>query len=388
MSVVAAKGFLASGVAGGIKPGDVPDLALVVAAHGPVAAAATFTTNLAAAAPVQVSRAHLQATGGRVGAVILNSGCANAATGVQGLAAANETAAAVASSLGLQATEVLVCSTGLIGPQLPLDALLGALPEAVRSLGEGVADGDRAARAIMTTDTKPKLVAIEADGFTVGGMAKGAGMIAPNMATMLCVITTDAVVDPSELSIALREAVRSSFNALIVDGSTSTNDTVIALASGLGATPSREALTTALSAACSSLAEQMAADAEGTSKVATILVSGAASDEDAARAARNVAGSLLVKTSLFGSDPYWGRVISELGSSGASFDLTTVDVSYGNVLVFSGGEEIPHDRGALVAYLSNKSVEISCDLGLGSGAARVVTTDLGHSYIDENMKTS
>jgi glutamate N-acetyltransferase/amino-acid N-acetyltransferase len=388
MSVVAPRGFLASGVAAGIKPGDVLDLALVVAANGPVAAAATFTTNLAAAAPVQVSRAHLQATSGRVGAVILNSGCANAATGVRGLAAANETTAAVASSLGLEESEVLVCSTGLIGPQLPLDALLGALPEAVRSLGEKVEDGDRAARAIMTTDTKPKLVSIEADGFSVGGMAKGAGMIAPNMATMLCVITTDADVDPSELQSALREAVAGSFNALIVDGATSTNDTVIALASGLGVTPSLEALTRVLSEACSSLAEQMAADAEGTSKVATILVSGAASDADAARAARKVAGSLLVKTSLFGSDPYWGRVVSELGSSGASFHLDTVDVRYGGVLVFSGGEEIPHDRRALVAYLSNKSVEISCDLGIGTGAARVVTTDLGHSYIDENMKTS
>ncbi len=388
MSVVAPKGFLASGVAAGIKAGDVLDLALVVAAHGPVAAAATFTTNLAAAAPVQVSRAHLEATNGQVGAVILNSGCANAATGVQGLAAANETTAAVAASLGLQESEVLVCSTGLIGPQLALEALLGALPEAVRSLGEKVEDGDRAARAIMTTDTKPKLVSIEAEGFTVGGMAKGAGMIAPNMATMLCVITTDADVEPSQLQTSLREAVAGSFNALIVDGSTSTNDTVIALASGLGATPSPAALTKALSEACSSLAEQMAADAEGTSKVATILVSGAASDEDAARAARKVAGSLLVKTSLFGSDPYWGRVVSELGSSGASFDLLSVNVRYGGVLVFSGGEEIPHDRGALVAYLSKKSVEISCDLGLGAGAARVVTTDLGHSYIDENMKTS
>jgi glutamate N-acetyltransferase / amino-acid N-acetyltransferase len=388
VSVVAPKGFLASGVAAGIKAGDVLDLALVVAANGPVAAAATFTTNLAAAAPVQVSRAHLQATSGRVGAVILNSGCANAATGVQGLAAARETTAAVASSLGFEENEVLVCSTGLIGPQLDLAALLGALPEAVRSLGEKVEDGDRAARAIMTTDTKPKLVSIEADGFTVGGMAKGAGMIAPNMATMLCVITTDADVEPAELQSALREAVAGSFNALIVDGSTSTNDTVIALASGLGATPSHEALTGALSEACSSLAEQMAADAEGTTKVATILVSGAASDEDAARAARKVAGSLLVKTSLFGSDPYWGRVVSELGSSGALFDLLRVDVRYGGVLVFSGGEEIAHDRGALVAYLSKKSVQISCDLGLGSGAARVITTDLGHSYIDENMKTS
>jgi glutamate N-acetyltransferase/amino-acid N-acetyltransferase len=238
VSVVTPKGFLASGVAAGIKPGGVLDLALVVAANGPVAAAATFTTNLAAAAPVQVSRAHLQASSGRVGAVILNSGCANAATGVRGLAAANETTVAVAASLGLLETEVLVCSTGLIGPQLALDSLLGALPEAVRSLGEKAEDGERAARAIMTTDTKPKLVSIEADGFSVGGMAKGAGMIAPNMATMLCVITTDADVDPTDLQSALREAVAGSFNALIVDGSTSTNDTVIVLASGLGATPS------------------------------------------------------------------------------------------------------------------------------------------------------
>jgi glutamate N-acetyltransferase/amino-acid N-acetyltransferase len=323
-----------------------------------------------------------------VGAVILNSGCANAATGVQGLAAANATAEAVASALGIQVDEVLVCSTGLIGPQLDLDALLGALPQAVRSLGKGPEDGDRAARAIMTTDTKDKQVVVEADGFSVGGMAKGAGMIAPNMATMLSVITTDAVVNANDLGTALRAAVASSFNSLIVDGSTSTNDTVIALASGLGSTPSLDALTDALSKACSSLAEQMAADAEGTTKVAAIVVAGAASDHDAARAARRVAGSLLVKTSLFGSDPYWGRVVSELGSSGAAFDLTSVDVSYGDVLVFSGGEEVPHDREALVAYLGGKRVEINCDLGIGAGSARVITTDLGHAYIDENMRTS
>ena len=394
MSVVAPKGFLASGVAAGIKAGDVLDLALVVAANGPVAAAATFTTNLAAAAPVQVSRAHLQATSGHVGAVILNSGCANAATGVQGLAAAKETTAAVASSLGLQESEVLVCSTGLIGPQLALDALLGALPEAVAtSLGEKVEDGDRAATAIMTTDTKPKLVSIEADGFTVGGMAKGAGMIAPNMATMLCVITTDADVEPSqlhELSVAPGEAVAGSFNELIVDGSTSTNDTVIALASGArGGRPSPEVRSRRR---CPRPAPRSPSRWQPTPRARRRSLRSWSPARRVrttpARAGRKVAGSLLVKTTLFGSDPYWGRVVSELGSSGASFDLNTVDVRYGGVLVFSGGEEIPHDRGALVAYLSQPSVEISCDLGIGSGTARVVTTDLGHSYIDENMKTS
>lgn len=388
MSVVAAKGFVASGLAAGIKPDGVFDLALVVAEAGPVAAAATFTTNLAAAAPVQVSRAHLAASSGYATAVILNSGCANAATGVQGLAAANDTTKAVAESLGVDEASVLVCSTGLIGPQLPLDRITAALPSLVASLGSAPGDGDRAARAIMTTDTKQKQVRIDADGFTVGGMSKGAGMIAPNMATMLCVLTTDAAVAPEDLRASLVIAVEHSFNELIVDGSTSTNDTVIVLASGLGRAPSPEELSAALTAACSSLAAQMAADAEGTTKVAAITVKGAASDADARLAARNVAGSLLVKTSLFGSDPYWGRIVSELGSSGAAFELTSVEVAYGDVVVFAGGEEVAHDRDALVSYLANNEVEINCDLRLGSGTARVITTDLGHSYIDENMRTS
>ena len=388
MSVVAPKGFAASGLASGIKPDGIFDLALVAAVAGPVPAAATFTTNLAAAAPVQVSREHLVSSSGRAAAVILNSGCANAATGVQGLAAANATSHAVASTLGVDEETVLVCSTGLIGPQLPFDCIAAALPSLVASLGSAPADGDRAARAIMTTDTKDKQVRVDADGFTVGGMSKGAGMIAPNMATMLCVLTTDAVVAPDQLRLALVAAVTHSFNELIVDGSTSTNDTVIVLASGLAGTPSLEELTTALTTACASLAAQMAADAEGTTKVAAIRVKGAVSDDDARRAARNVAGSLLVKTSLFGSDPYWGRIVSELGSSGAEFDLTTVDVAYGDVVVFSAGEEVAHDRDALVAYLTNNEVEINCDLHLGSGSARILTTDLGHSYIDENMRTS
>lgn len=388
MSVVRAKGFVAAGIASGIKADGTPDLALVASSSGPVVAAATFTTNLAAAAPVQVSRANLRASKGRIGAVILNSGCANAATGVRGLKAATTTTEEVAVALGLEPSAVLVCSTGLIGPQLPLEPLLEALPALVASLGAEPSDGDRAATAIMTTDTKQKQVVIEGDGFVIGGMSKGAGMIAPNMATMLCVLTTDAQTSEEELSAALRFAVGKSFNELIVDGSTSTNDTVIVLASGLGAKPTPEALTEALTAACSSLAAQMAADAEGTTKVAAISVKGARSDADARLAARNVAGSLLVKTSLFGADPYWGRVVSELGSSGADFELNRVEVRYGDVLVFAGGEEIAHDRDALVSYLSNSEVEVNCDLGLGSGSCTVITTDLGHAYIDENMRTS
>jgi glutamate N-acetyltransferase/amino-acid N-acetyltransferase len=388
MSVVAPKGFRASGMASGIKPDEIFDLALVVADDGPVVAAATFTTNLAAAAPVQVSRAHLGASGGHASAVILNSGCANAATGARGLNAAMATTKAVADALGVDDESVLVCSTGLIGPQLAIECITTGIAELVATLGSNVSDGDRAARAIMTTDTKQKQVRIDAEGFTVGGMSKGAGMIAPNMATMLCVLTTDASVAPEELSSALRAAVEHSFNELIVDGSTSTNDTVICLASGLAATPSLESLTDALTAACLSLAAQMAADAEGTTKVAAITVKGAANTADAVLAARNVAGSLLVKTSLFGADPYWGRIVSELGSSGADFDLTTVEVAYGDVVVFSGGDEVPHDRDALVTYLTNNEVEINCDLRIGDGVARVLTTDLGHSYIDENMRTS
>ena len=388
MSVIAPKGFRASGISCGIKPDGIFDLALVAADAGPVVAAATFTTNLAAAAPVQVSRAHLGASGGHVSAVILNSGCANAATGARGLNAAMATTKELAAALGVEDESVLVCSTGLIGPQLPIEHIVAGIGELVGTLGSEESDGDRAARAIMTTDTKQKQVRIDADGFIVGGMSKGAGMIAPNMATMLCVLTTDASVTQEELSAALTEAVAHSFNELIVDGSTSTNDTVICLASGLAATPSLESLTAALTSACSSLAAQMAADAEGTTKVAAITVRGAASDEDAVLAARNVAGSLLVKTSLFGSDPYWGRIVSELGSSGADFDLTTVEVAYGDVIVFAGGDEVPHDRDALVAYLTNNAVEINCDLRIGDGVARVLTTDLGHGYIDENMRTS
>lgn len=389
MSVTFPAGFAAGGVAAGIKQGGALDLALVAAEPArPLPAAATFTTNRAAAAPVALSRANLAATGGMAGAVVLNSGCANAATGEAGRAAAEATCEAVASGLGLRPSEVLVCSTGLIGTHLPLDRLVSAVPALVAARGSAEADARLAAEAIMTTDTHPKQAIVDAGGFRVGAMAKGAGMLAPNMATMLAVLTTDAEASPPVLAAALRAAVAASFNELTVDGCTSTNDTVTVLASGLAGPVAGAALAEALTEACRALAFQLAEDAEGTTRVARIVVRGATSDEDARRAARRVADSLLVKTSLHGADPYWGRVVSELGASGAAFDLSRVSVSYGDVLACAGGVEIPHDVAAAKAHLSGKVVEVRCELGLGTGEAEVLTTDLGHGYIDENMRTS
>ncbi len=388
MSVTWARGFVANGAAAGIKPGGLADLALVAAVSGAVPAAATFTTNKSCAAPVVVSRAHLAATGGRAAAVVLNSGCANAATGAAGLVAAERMAAAVADPLGAGVEEVLVCSTGLIGFALPIETIEAAAPALVGGRGRSPDHATAAATAILTTDTHPKQVTRDGGTFRVGGMAKGAGMIAPNMATMLAVITTDAQASPEVLSAALGRAVEGTFNALIVDGCTSTNDTVIVLASGEAGAPSPAELTATLADVCADLAYQLAADAEGATRVAEIRVAGAASDADARLAARAVAGSLLVKVSLFGADPYWGRIVSELGASGAAFDPDRVRVAYGATTVVEAGVGVAHDAVAAVAHLRGSDVEISCDLGLGSGTASVLTTDLGHAYIDENMRTS
>jgi glutamate N-acetyltransferase/amino-acid N-acetyltransferase len=262
------------------------------------------------------------------------------------------------------------------------------VPAIVSSRAASEAAGAAAARAIMTTDTVPKEVLVRGEGFTVGGMAKGAAMLAPNMATMLALCTTDAVVDPATLRACLQAAVRVSFNEMTVDGCTSTNDTVLVLASGLGATPSAAALTAALTEACRSLAEQMVNDAEGATKVSHIRVVGAESDAAAHAAARKVADSQLVQCSLNGEDPYWGRIVSELGSAGVAFDLDLVSVAYGGVEVCTGGEAAPHDTAAVAAHMKGRHVEILCDLKLGSGAAAVLGTDLGYGYIDENRTTS
>jgi glutamate N-acetyltransferase/amino-acid N-acetyltransferase len=389
MSVTAAEGFVAVGGSAGIKANDALDVAVVATTDGrAVPAAGVFTANLAAAAPVQVSRDHLSTTQGRAAGVILTSGNANAATGEPGRQAARRLCSVVADGIGATADEVLVCQTGLIGIPFPIDVIEPRVSGIVEARAGGADDAARAARAILTTDTVPKEVVVAADGFTVGGMAKGAAMLAPNMATMLALCTTDAAVDPQTLHQALAAAVADSFNAITVDGCTSTNDTVLVLASGRGASPTPDALTEALTRACRSLAEQMVDDAEGATKVAHVCVRGAESDATAHTAARKVADSMLVQCSLFGQDPYWGRVVSELGSAGTPFDIDRVSVAYGGVVVCAGGVAAAHDAGAVAAHMAGRHIEIDCDLGLGSGQAVVLGTDLGYGYIDENKTTS
>jgi len=395
VSVTAPAGFVASGIACGIKASGAPDLALVATEDGrAVPAAAVFTRNRAKAAPVIVSRRHLSSTGGRAAAVVLNSGNANAATGQAGIDLSERSCALAAGELGCAPEEVLVCSTGLIGIPPPVAAITAGIAPlvAARAGGEG---GGRAALAIMTTDTRPKQTVQRAGAITIGGMAKGAAMLAPNMATMLAVLTTDAAVAPAELASSLAAAVEGSFHTLTVDGCTSTNDTVIVLASGRAGPPpspskssSSSSFDAALAAACLDLATQMAGDAEGATKVIRVRVTGAHDHDDAARAARQIAESQLVKCSFFGEDPYWGRVVSELGTSGAAFELTRVSVAYGGVVVARNGEACGHDAAAVRAHLAQREVEVHADLGLGGGEASLLTNDLTPAYIDENMRTS
>jgi glutamate N-acetyltransferase / amino-acid N-acetyltransferase len=387
MSVTAAQGFVAAGIHAGIKPSGDPDLSLVATDDGrAVPSAGVFTSNLLTAPPVLTSRAHLDATGGRSAAVILNSGNANAATGDPGLVAAEAMCAMTAAEIGCAADEVLVCSTGLIGIPFPTETVVaGVAPlAAARSVDGGV----DAAEAIRTTDTYRKETVVEAPGFTLGGMAKGAAMLAPNMATMLAVLTTDAELNSDELASALKTAVAHSFNRLSVDGCTSTNDTVLVFASGKRGRPDVGEFTDALSAACLDLASQMAMDAEGATKFVQVVVNGAASDEDAEQAARRVADSLLVKCSWYGGKAYWGRVASELGSSGAAFDQTKVSVAYGGTVVCAGGVAAEHDVAEVEAHMAGKAIEVLCDLGLGDGEATILTNDLTHGYVDENMGDS
>jgi glutamate N-acetyltransferase / amino-acid N-acetyltransferase len=398
MSVVAVPGFVAGGLASGIKP-DAPDLAIVATDDAaPVSAAAVFTTNLACAPPVEVSREHV--ADGRAAAVVLSSGNANAATGERGRADARRMCELTAAGIGCAPADVLVCSTGLIGFPLPMEALERGIPRLTDALGADEPAGRRAADAILTTDTVRKeaiATASLADGttITVGGLAKGAAMLAPAMATMLAVLTTDAAVEPDLLHRALELAVTDTFNALLVDGSTSTNDTVAVLANGRAANPpitgkSHEyhALVGALTEVCDALALAMATDAEGATKLARIVVRGARSTEEARRAARAVAGSQLVQCSLYGRDPYWGRVLSEVGASGAFLHQERVSISYNGIIVCRDGVAAPHDEGAIEAAMAGRDIEIVCDLRGGRAEAAVRFTDLTHAYVDENMGTS
>lgn len=387
MSVTTPAGFVAAGVASGIKADGGLDLALVVTDDAaPVPAAAVFTSNKATAAPVLVSRAHLAATRGRATGVVLNSGNANAATGQQGHDAAELMCRAVGSAIGCDPVHLLVCSTGLIGIPLPVEAIEAAAPAvaAMRSRDGATA----AASAIMTTDTRRKEVTVAGSGFTVGGMAKGAAMLAPNMATMLAVLTTDADADPVTLTTSLFRAVNQSFNRLSVDGCTSTNDTVVVLASGRAGHIDSGELEAALSTACLDLAQQMADDAEGATKVVTVTVTGAANDAEAVTGARQVADSQLAKCSWYGCDPYWGRIVSELGSAGIAFDPSRVSVAYGGCVVARAGSTAPHDEDAVARHMAGRRIEVAADLGIGHGTATILTNDLTHAYVDENMGTS
>jgi len=398
VSVTAAAGFEAAGLACGIKADGRPDLALVATSdRRPVTAAGVFTSNRVAAAPVQVSRRHLH--DGRAAAVVLNSGNANAATGEAGRVAARRMCELTAAGLGCDPTDVLVCSTGLIGiplPTGPLEAGVPALTHALPTAGRE-AGARAAADAILTTDTvaKEAVAAVAGTGATVGGMAKGAAMLAPAMATMLAVVTTDASVEAGALREALSVAVDASFNQLCIDGAQSTNDTVVVLAGGAaGGRPigvggaAFHALVDALGEVCSSLADQMARDAEGATKLARVAVRGARSLADARRAAWAVARSQLVQCSLNGEDPYWGRVLAELGASGADLDPEGVDIAYNGIVVCRHGIAAAHDEAEVAASMRNPEIEITCDLHRGGFESVVTTTDLSYEYIDENRTTS
>lgn len=386
MSVIAPRGFVASGMHCGIKSSGNPDLALVATeSHEPVPAAGVFTQNLACAGPVQVSRRNLDVSRGLAAAVVLNSGNANCATGTD-VEVAEHMSSLTATELACRPEHVLVCSTGLIGIPLDIGPIRRGIPSLVAALDSGWGGG--AARAIMTTDTVPKEVTVRREGWTVGGMAKGAAMLAPNMATMLAVLTTDATVHPAELQSLLATAVSMTFNRIIVDGCTSTNDTVLVLANGQsGKTPSRRALGGALVEACGSLAMQMVRDAEGHTKVVTIVIEEAASPEDAEQAARKLAGSLLVKSSFYGADPYWGRVLSELGVAGVALDVDAVTIAYDDVVVSKGRAPTGATQAAKLVT-KQPEFTLTCRLGAGPHSYFVHTNDLTHAYIDENMGTS
>ncbi|GGK67282.1 bifunctional glutamate N-acetyltransferase/amino-acid acetyltransferase ArgJ [Nocardia camponoti] len=388
--VTAPLGFRAAGIAAGIKASGKPDLALVLNEGPEYSAAAVFTSNQVKAAPVLWSQQVIKS--GQVRAVVLNSGGANACTGPLGFQDTHRTAeevAAVLSNWGTEtgAGEVLVCSTGLIGDRLPMDKLIPAITELVHEMGGGISGGADAARAIMTTDTVPKETAVHHENkWNVGGMAKGAGMLAPSLATMLVVLTTDAIATPDQLDQALRKATKYTFDRLDVDGSCSTNDTVILLGNGAsGIAPSQEELDAAVFAACDDLAAQLMADAEGVTKRVQITVEGAASEEEALIVARAVARDSLVKTALFGSDPNWGRVLAAVGIAPVKLDPNRIAVSFNGNPVCVDCVGAP---GAREVDLSGEDINVLIELNVGDGTAMVRTTDLSHAYVEENSAYS
>ena len=388
--VTAPAGFRAAGISAGIKASGNLDLALVFNEGPDHAAAAVFTRNQVKAAPVLWTQQAI--TTGRLRAVILNSGGANACTGPGGFQDTHATAEGVAEALSQWGTEtgaveVAVCSTGLIGDRLPMDKVLAGVTEIVHEMAGGLSGGEEAARAIMTTDTLPKQVALHhQDNWTVGAMAKGAGMLAPSLATMLVVITTDAVADSAALDQALRRAAATTFDRLDVDGSCSTNDTVLLLSSGASEiAPSQADLDAAVLRVCDDLCAQLQADAEGVTKRVVVTVAGARSDDDAVTVARVIARDSLVKTAMFGSDPNWGRVLAAAGMAPVQLDPDRISVAFNGSPVCIDGTGAP---GARDVDLSMTDITVVVDLGLGDHQASVRTTDLSHAYVEENSAYS
>ncbi|MGK5673052.1 bifunctional glutamate N-acetyltransferase/amino-acid acetyltransferase ArgJ [Micromonospora sp. URMC 106] len=389
MSVTTPRGFRAAGVAAGLKASGASDVALVVNDGPDAGVAGVFTANRVKAAPVLWTQQVVR--GGVARAVVLNSGGANACTGPAGFqdthATAEHTAAALTSAsprLMLGAGDVAVCSTGLIGERLPMQKLLPGVRAAIRGLSRD--GGGAAAEAIMTTDTRPKTTVARGSGWTVGGMAKGAGMLAPAMATMLCVLTTDAVAGPEALDAALREACRVTFDRIDSDGCMSTNDTVLLLSSGAsGIEPTEAELTAAVTAAAHDLAQQLVADAEGATKQIAVDVVGAASEDDAVEVGRAVARNNLVKTALFGNDPNWGRILAAVGTTAAAFEPDAVDVAVNGIWVCRSGAAA-EDRSKV--DLTGRDVTIRIDLHAGDAEATIWTNDLSHAYVHENSAYS
>ncbi|MGE5244858.1 MAG: bifunctional glutamate N-acetyltransferase/amino-acid acetyltransferase ArgJ [Betaproteobacteria bacterium] len=387
--VTSARGFRASGLSAGIKANGSPDLALLVS-DPPASAAAVFTTNRAQAAPVLVSREHLAQSSGRIRAIVTNSGCANSCTGEDGVRAAREMADATARQLGCAAEEVLVASTGVIGVALPIDKVRAAIPAAVLALGED--GGAAAARAIMTTDPFPKeasaRTSIAGRDVTVGGMAKGSGMIEPMMATMLGFVTTDAALPHALLDRALRQVVQDTFNAITVDGECSTNDCVMLLANGASGVAIDEAgydaFVALLYAVCLELALGIVRGGEGATKLVKVTVTGAASRDDARRAAKAIANSPLVKTAIHGGDPNWGRLVAVAGRAGVDFDLARAGVTIGSTVLFENGRPYDENAPAAAEHLKRTDVSVSVHLGAGRDTSTVWTCDLSAEYVRIN----
>ena len=388
VGITVPRGFRASGVACGLKKTGALDLALI-ASDSDCACAGMFTTNRVQAAPVLYDKEVLAKNSSTIRAIVANSGCANACTGDAGLADTRITAEETARALGIRSDQVLVLSTGVIGQRLPMEKILAGVKSAASSLKYD--GGDQASRAIMTTDTKPKVYDLRFTHYAIGGMCKGAGMIHPNMATMLAVITTDVKISPALLDQALRAAVNKSFNRISVDGDMSTNDTILILANGASGKEIRESrelkeFENVLTQVCANLAKQLVRDGEGATKFVEIVISGASDEAEAVRVAKSIANSPLTKTAIYGGDANWGRVIAAAGYSGVAVELSKMKLWFGDVNVFANGMPTDFDETDSTAALAGSDVFIRLDLGQGNASTTVWTCDLSHDYVTINGK--